>query len=83
MGQGAAGWPGADPRDRPRSRRGIPIEVSSETINKVCASGMRALGLLDASIRAGDLSVAVAGGMESMSNAPYLLKDARFGMPDG
>ena len=44
---------------------------------------MRALGLLDASIRAGDLSVGVAGGMESMSNAPYLLKDARFGMRMG
>ena len=54
-------------------------------INKVCASGIRAAGLLDASIRAGDIEVGVAGGMESMSKAPYLLKEARFGfrMGDG
>src|SRR4051794_32782495 len=58
---------------------GIPIEVSSETINKVCASGVRAAGMIDASVRAGDLDVAVAGGMESMSNAPYLLPGARSG----
>src|SRR3954451_17409596 len=58
---------------------GIPIEVSSETINKVCASGIRAAGMIDASVRAGDLDVAVAGGMESMSNAPYLLPGARGG----
>src|SRR5881398_317090 len=64
---------------------GIPIEVSSETINKVCASGIRAAGLLDAAIRAGDIEVGVGGGMESMSKAPYLLKEARFGfrMGDG
>ena len=70
--------PGAD-------QGGIPKEVPSETINKVCASGIRAAGILDASIRVGDLDVAVAGGMESMSNAPYLLKQARFGyrMGDG
>src|SRR6201995_1197465 len=62
---------------------GIPIEVSSETINKVCASGVRAAGMIDASIRAGDLEVAVAGGMESMSNAPYLLPGARSGFRMG
>src|SRR5205085_4075201 len=50
-----------------------------ETINKVCASGIRSVGLVDQSIRLGDLDVAVAGGMESMSQAPYLLKEARFG----
>src|SRR5206468_672146 len=58
-------------------------EVSSETVNKVCASGLRTAGMIDQSIRAGDLDVAVAGGMESMSNAPYLLKDARFGFRMG
>ena len=58
---------------------GIPKEVSSETINKVCASGIRAAGLLDQAIRAGDVDVAVAGGMESMSQAPYLLPQLRFG----
>jgi acetyl-CoA C-acetyltransferase len=64
---------------------GIPKEVSSETINKVCASGMRAVGILDSAIRAGDIEVGVGGGMESMSNAPYLLPNARFGyrMGDG
>ncbi len=58
---------------------GIPKEVSSETVNKVCASGIRGVGILDQAIRAGDLEVGVGGGMESMSNAPYLLKEARFG----
>ncbi len=58
---------------------GIPREVSSETVNKVCASGIRAVGMLDQAIRAGDLEVGVGGGMESMSNAPYMLAQARFG----
>ena len=62
---------------------GIPKEVPSETVNKVCASGMRAAGLVDQAVRAGDLEVAVAGGMESMSNAPYLLPGARFGFRMG
>jgi acetyl-CoA C-acetyltransferase len=58
---------------------GIPMTVSSETINKVCASGLRAVALLDLAIRAGELEVGVGGGMESMSRAPYLLEGARFG----
>jgi acetyl-CoA C-acetyltransferase len=62
---------------------GIPKEVPSETINKVCASGMRAIGLADQAVRAGDLDVGVTGGMESMSNAPYLLPGARFGFRMG
>ncbi len=62
---------------------GIPKEVSSETINKVCASGVRAVGMLDQAIRAGDVTVGVGGGMESMSNAPYMLPNARFGMRMG
>ena len=61
----------------------IPREVPSETINKVCASGMRAIGLADQAIRAGDVEVAVTGGMESMSQAPYLLPGARFGFRMG
>ena len=61
----------------------IPREVPSETVNKVCASGMRSLGLADQAIRAGDLDVAVTGGMESMSQAPYLLPGARFGFRMG
>jgi acetyl-CoA C-acetyltransferase len=62
---------------------GIPKEVPSETVNKVCASGMRTVGILDQAVRAGDVDVAVGGGMESMSNAPYLLPGARFGFRMG
>ncbi len=62
---------------------GVPKEVSSETINKVCASGIRAVGMLDQAIRAGDIEVGVGGGMESMSNAPYMLPQARFGFRMG
>ena len=61
----------------------IPREVPSETVNKVCASGMRTVGLADQAIRAGDLEIGVTGGMESMSNAPYLLPGARFGFRMG
>ena len=64
-------------------KAGIPKAVSSETINKVCASGIRAVGLLDQSIRVGDMEIGVAGGMESMSQAPYLLPNARFGFRMG
>jgi acetyl-CoA C-acetyltransferase len=60
-------------------KAGIPKEVSSETINKVCASGLRASVIIDQAIRAGDMQVGVGGGMESMSQAPYLLPGARFG----
>jgi acetyl-CoA C-acetyltransferase len=83
MGQVLQAGQGQIPSRQAQIKAGIPIEVSSETINKVCASGVRAAGLIDASIRAGDLDVAVAGGMESMSNAPYLLKQARFGFRMG
>lgn len=64
---------------------GIPWEVKTETINKVCASGLRSVTLADQIIRSGDEKVIVAGGMESMSNAPYILPNARFGarMGDG
>jgi acetyl-CoA C-acetyltransferase len=58
---------------------GIPKEVGADTINKVCASSIRAVEIADAMIRAGDVDVVVTGGMESMSNAPYLLAKARFG----
>ncbi|MDX6649932.1 MAG: acetyl-CoA C-acetyltransferase [Solirubrobacteraceae bacterium] len=62
---------------------GIPKEVSSETVNKVCASGVRGVAILDQAIRAGDVEVGVGGGMESMSSAPYLLPGARFGWKMG
>ncbi|MEA2385162.1 MAG: acetyl-CoA C-acetyltransferase [Solirubrobacteraceae bacterium] len=83
MGQVLQAGQGQIPSRQAQIKAGIPIEVSSETINKVCASGIRAAGMIDASIRAGDLDVGVAGGMESMSNAPYLLKEARFGFRMG
>jgi acetyl-CoA C-acetyltransferase len=85
MGQVLQAGQGQIPSRQAQIKGGIPKEVSSETINKVCASGIRAAGLLDAAIRAGDIDVGVGGGMESMSKAPYLLKEARFGfrMGDG
>jgi acetyl-CoA C-acetyltransferase len=58
---------------------GLPIEMPADAINKVCASSIRAVEIADAMIRAGEHECIVTGGMESMSNAPYLLKKARFG----
>ncbi len=85
MGQVLQAGQGQIPSRQAQIKAGIPKEVPSETINKVCASGIRAAGLLDSAIRAGDIEVGVGGGMESMSKAPYLLKEARFGfrMGDG
>src|SRR5882757_4746003 len=74
---------GQIPSRQAQIEAGIPKEVPSETVNKVCASGMRTIGLADQAIRAGDLGVAVTGGMESMSQAPYLLPGARFGFRMG
>jgi acetyl-CoA C-acetyltransferase len=83
MGQVLQAGQGQIPSRQAQINGGIPKDVSSETINKVCASGVRAVGILDAAIRAGDIDVAVGGGMESMSHAPYLLPNARFGMRMG
>src|SRR5437870_7243403 len=58
---------------------GVPQEVPAITINKVCLSGINAIALADQLIRAGEVQVVVAGGMESMSEAPYLVRKARFG----
>ncbi len=74
---------GQIPSRQAQIKAGIPKEVPSETINKVCASSMRAIGLADQAIRADDLEIGVAGGMESMSKAPYLLPGARFGFRIG
>ncbi len=60
-------------------KAGLPVTVPSDTINKVCASSLRAVNLGDSLIRAGDAEIVVAGGMESMSNAPYLLYGNRWG----
>jgi acetyl-CoA C-acetyltransferase len=74
---------GQIPSRQAQVKAGIPREVPSETVNKVCASGMRSIGVADQAIRAGDLGLAVTGGMESMSQAPYLLPGARFGFRMG
>jgi acetyl-CoA C-acetyltransferase len=74
---------GQIPSRQAQIEAGIPIEVTSETINKVCASSVRAVGMIDQAVRAGDLEVAVGGGMESMSQAPYLLPGARSGFRMG
>jgi acetyl-CoA C-acetyltransferase len=79
MGQVLQAGQGQIPSRQAQIKAGIPKEVSSETINKVCASGLRASVIIDQAIRAGDMSVGVGGGMESMSKAPYLLPQARFG----
>jgi acetyl-CoA C-acetyltransferase len=79
MGQVLQAGQGQIPSRQAQIKAGIPKEVSSETINKVCASGLRASVIIDQAIRAGDMHVGVGGGMESMSKAPYLLPQARFG----
>jgi acetyl-CoA C-acetyltransferase len=83
FGQVLQAGQGQIPSRQAQINAGIPREVPSETINKVCASGMRTIGLADQAIRAGDLEIGVTGGMESMSNAPYLLPGARFGFRMG
>jgi acetyl-CoA C-acetyltransferase len=83
FGQVLQAGQGQIPSRQAQIKAGIPKEVPSETVNKVCASGMRTVGLADQAIRAGDIGVAVTGGMESMSQAPYLLPGARFGFRMG
>src|SRR3954469_19530344 len=79
FGQVLQAGQGQIPSRQAQIKAGIPKDVSSETVNKVCASGLRATVILDQAIRAGDVEVGVGGGMESMSQAPYLLPQARFG----
>jgi acetyl-CoA C-acetyltransferase len=79
MGQVLQAGAGQAPARQAAVGAGIPIEIGADAINKVCASSIRAVEIADQMIRAGDHDVIVTGGMESMSNAPYLLKKARFG----
>ncbi len=79
MGQVLQGGAGQAPARQAAIAAGLPIETPADAVNKVCASSVRAVQIADLMIRAGDHSVVVAGGMESMSNAPYALKKARFG----
>jgi len=83
FGQVLQAGQGQIPSRQAQINAGIPKEVPSETINKVCASGIRSVGVVDQAIRLGDIEVGVAGGMESMSSAPYLLEGARFGFRMG
>lgn len=85
MGMVVQAGAGQIPSRQATVKAGLPMEVPSETINKVCASSLRAVNLADIMVRAGDAGVVVAGGMESMSNVPYILDKARWGyrMGDG
>ncbi|KON83320.1 acetyl-CoA acetyltransferase [Rossellomorea marisflavi] len=83
LGSVLQGGQGQIPSRQAARHAGLPWEVRTETINKVCASGMRSVTFGDQIIRAGDGDVIVAGGMESMSNAPYLLPKARWGYKMG
>jgi acetyl-CoA C-acetyltransferase len=69
---------GPNPSRTASVRGGVPIEVSTQTINMACPSGMKTLSLASQSIRLGDSSIVMAGGMDSMSTIPYLLKGARW-----
>ena len=79
MGQVLQAGVGQAPARQAAVGAGIPREVPADTINKVCASSIRAIEIADLMIRAGGHKLVVTGGMESMSNAPYLLPKARFG----
>jgi acetyl-CoA C-acetyltransferase len=83
MGNVVSAGLGQAPARQAALRGGLADSVSALTINKVCGSGLQAVMLADQGIRAGDIDVAVAGGMESMSNAPYLLMHAREGIRMG
>jgi acetyl-CoA C-acetyltransferase len=85
FGQVLQGGAGQNPARQVALGAGVGVDVPAETINRVCGSGMRAVTLAESLIRAGDFDVALTGGMESMSNAPYLLRKARSGyrMGDG
>ncbi|WP_246944519.1 acetyl-CoA C-acetyltransferase [Bacillus pinisoli] len=83
LGSVLQGGQGQLPSRQASRHAGLPWNVKTETINKVCASGMRSVTLADQMIRVGDEEVIVAGGMESMSNAPYILPKARFGLRMG
>jgi acetyl-CoA C-acetyltransferase len=83
FGQVLQGGAGQNPARQVALGIGLDRTVNAETINRVCGSGMRAITLADTMIRAGDYRVIAAGGMESMSNAPYIVRNARFGLRMG
>ena len=79
MGNVVSAGVGQSPARQAAIRAGLPDDIPAFTVNKVCGSGLKAVMLAAQSIRAGDAQAFVAGGMESMSNAPYLLTKARTG----
>jgi acetyl-CoA C-acetyltransferase len=83
MGQVIQAGAGQNPARKAGTDAGIPMSVPSFTLNKVCLSGLDAIALADQMIQAGDYDVVVAGGMESMTAAPYLLPKARRGYKYG
>jgi acetyl-CoA C-acetyltransferase len=83
MGNVVTAGLGQNPARQAALNGGLPESVAALTINKVCGSGLKAVMIADQAIRAGDIDVAVAGGMESMSNAPYLLPRVREGLRMG
>ncbi|MEC1071520.1 acetyl-CoA C-acetyltransferase [Priestia megaterium] len=83
MGCVLQGGQGQLPSRQAMHYAGLPWQVETETINKVCASGMRSITTADQLIRLGEAKTIIAGGMESMSNAPYLLPKARWGFRMG
>ena len=83
MGNVVSAGEGQNPARQAALRGGLPDHVAALTINKVCGSGLKAVMLADQGIRAGDIDVAVAGGMESMSSCPYLLPRVRDGLRMG
>src|SRR5262245_43707860 len=83
MGNVVSAGLGQSPARQAALRGGLPDHVAALTINKVCGSGLKAVMIADQAIRVGDIDVAVAGGMESMSNCPYLLPRAREGLRMG
>src|SRR6478736_9586330 len=80
MGQVLQAGAGQAPARQAVLKAGLPDTTSATTINRVCGSGLKAIMLAASEIRAGDAEVAVAGGMESMNQAPYLVPGARFGL---
>jgi acetyl-CoA C-acetyltransferase len=83
MGNVVSAGLGQNPARQAALRGGLSNDVAALTVNKVCGSGLRAVMLADQAIRAGDIEVAVAGGMESMSNCPYLMPRVREGVRMG
>ena len=83
MGNVVSAGLGQNPARQAALRAGLPDTVAALTVNKVCGSGLKAVMLADQAIRAGDIEIAVAGGMESMSNCPYLMPRVREGLRMG